>query len=354
MNDRQPIAFLSYVRSDDDHDDGRITAFRKRLEGEVRMQTGRPFAIFQDRNDIAWGQQWQERINSSLSDVTFLIPILTPSFFQSPACRDEFQTFSLKERTLGVNRLILPVYYVTCDQLGDDYVAGSDDIVDALRSRNWTDWRQYRFKSFQEETVAAAMADLAATIKSSMKEIEAIGIAARKTKGEAPSKPTSIEGLPRVLPEAEIGPSLKVAKTHRTAQADDENLIYTVPEVRRAGDEAKAPAKSSYYAYTRRFDEIIHANDLADKAELLNLYNYVSNFSAALKKLYESTLISELSAFQKKGRGTPLAVSILIDNSGSMRGNKIIHTAAWCLLIVEWMDRLGSELINFSALTIRS
>ena len=38
--ERQPIAFLSYVRSDDDHDGGRITAFRKRLEGEVRMQTG--------------------------------------------------------------------------------------------------------------------------------------------------------------------------------------------------------------------------------------------------------------------------------------------------------------------------
>jgi hypothetical protein len=119
MAERQPIAFLSYVRSDDDHDDGRITAFRKRLEGEVRMQTGKPFAIFQDRNDIAWGQHWEDRINSSLLDVTFLIPVLTPSFFQSPACRSEFQTFSLKEKMLGANRLILPLYYVVCDHLGE-------------------------------------------------------------------------------------------------------------------------------------------------------------------------------------------------------------------------------------------
>jgi hypothetical protein len=158
MGERQPIAFLSYVRSDDDHDDGRITAFRKRLEGEVRMQTGKPFAIFQDRNDIAWGQHWEERINSSLSDVTFLIPILTPSFFQSPACRSEFQTFFLKEQMLGVNRLILPLYYVACDQLGDGYLPGSDDIAETLRSRNWTDWRQFRFKSFHDEVVAAALA----------------------------------------------------------------------------------------------------------------------------------------------------------------------------------------------------
>ncbi|UEM10927.1 hypothetical protein J4G43_041020 [Bradyrhizobium barranii subsp. barranii] len=34
MSERRPVAFLSYVRSDDDHDNGAITAFRKRLEGE--------------------------------------------------------------------------------------------------------------------------------------------------------------------------------------------------------------------------------------------------------------------------------------------------------------------------------
>jgi cobaltochelatase CobT len=52
----EPSAFMSYVRSDDDHDGGRITKFRERLEGEVRMQAGKAFPIFQDRNDIAWGQ----------------------------------------------------------------------------------------------------------------------------------------------------------------------------------------------------------------------------------------------------------------------------------------------------------
>jgi hypothetical protein len=57
MTKNDPVAFLSYVRSDDDHDGGRITELRQRLEGEVRMQTGLPFHIFQDRNDIRWGHQ---------------------------------------------------------------------------------------------------------------------------------------------------------------------------------------------------------------------------------------------------------------------------------------------------------
>jgi cobaltochelatase CobT len=175
MSDRQPIAFLSYVRSDDDHDNGQITAFRKRLEGEVRMQTGSPFAIFQDRNDISWGQQWEERINKSLSDVTFLIPIISPSFFRSPACRSEFNIFSRKEKLLGLNRLILPLYYVACEQFTESYEVGSDEIADVLRTRNWTDWRQFRFKQFNEENVAAALAEMAATVKASIVELNSIG-----------------------------------------------------------------------------------------------------------------------------------------------------------------------------------
>jgi len=91
---------MSYVRSDDEHDSGRISELRQRLEGEVKMQTGRVFRVFQDRNDISWGQQWKERIEDALLDVTFLIPIVTPSFFQSPVCKSEFETFLVREMTL--------------------------------------------------------------------------------------------------------------------------------------------------------------------------------------------------------------------------------------------------------------
>jgi hypothetical protein len=51
---------MSYVRFDDAHEDGQLTAFRERLAGEIRIQAGREFPIFQDRNDIAWGQNWRQ------------------------------------------------------------------------------------------------------------------------------------------------------------------------------------------------------------------------------------------------------------------------------------------------------
>lgn len=100
---QQPLAFMSYVRFEDEHEDGRLTLFRQRLSGEVRVQTGEEFPIFQDRNDIRWGQNWKERIEESLDEVTFLIPMITPSFFNSPACRDELEKFLEREKELRSN-----------------------------------------------------------------------------------------------------------------------------------------------------------------------------------------------------------------------------------------------------------
>jgi hypothetical protein len=340
--DRKPIAFLSYVRSDDDHDEGRITAFRKRLEGEVRMQTGEPFEIFQDRNDIAWGQQWEDRINRSLSDVTFLIPIVTPSFFKSPACRSEFKTFALKEKMLGVNRLILPLYYVGCDELSDVYKEGSDEIADIIRSRNWTDWRSFRFKPFSDENVAAALAGMANMIKGSMKELEAIGTVSAHPQLKAVSTP----GLPQLLTEEDISSISK--------RIEIEPAVTTVPELKpriKASKDAAAKTKTApYYAFTKRYDETVEASDLAENAELLKLHAYLVTFSDALRKLHDQNLTKLLSRFVPKKESPSLAVSVLIDNSGSMRGTRIIHTAAWSLLISEWLDRLRipSEFLGFT------
>ena len=68
---------------------GSFSQFRERLAAEVRAQTGQEFAIFQDRNDIAWGQNWQQRIDEALDAVTLLLVIITPSLFRSPPCRAE-------------------------------------------------------------------------------------------------------------------------------------------------------------------------------------------------------------------------------------------------------------------------
>jgi len=81
----RPLAFMSYAHRD--NRDGRLTTLRQRLANEISMRIGRDIVIFQDRNDIRWGQNWKKRIEESLDSVTFLIPIITPSYFNSPLCR---------------------------------------------------------------------------------------------------------------------------------------------------------------------------------------------------------------------------------------------------------------------------
>ena len=113
-------AFLSYARLDDEYQDGKVTEFRIRLENTVRMWTGeRDFQIFQDTKDIRWGEQWSDKLGSALADVLVLIPIMTPLYFSSSACRDEYDLFLERQVSLARNDLILPVYWLDCDLLDD-------------------------------------------------------------------------------------------------------------------------------------------------------------------------------------------------------------------------------------------
>ena len=160
-----PAAFMSYVRFNDQHDDGQLSQFRERLAAEVRAQTGEEFAIFQDRNDIAWGQNWQQRIDEALDEVTLLLVIITPSLFRSPACRAEFQRFLERERALGRADLILPVYYISAREMDDPGLRESDEMAKVLASRQFADWRELRFEPFTSPLVRKAIAQLASRMR---------------------------------------------------------------------------------------------------------------------------------------------------------------------------------------------
>src|ERR1700683_4804213 len=144
----QPAAFMSYVRFNDQHDDGQLTQFRDRLSAEVRAQTGYQVPIFQDRSDIAWGQAWQQRIEQALDNVTLLVVIITPSFFRSDACRAELERFLARELELGRQDLILPVYYVSTPELDDPVLRDADELARVVASRQLADWRELRFEPF--------------------------------------------------------------------------------------------------------------------------------------------------------------------------------------------------------------
>ena len=159
-----PVGFLSYVRDDDKHERGRLSEVAKRLGGEVRIQTGEKFDIFQDRNDIEWGQQWKVRIEDSLDEVTFLIPVITPGFFKSPACREELERFLKREKNLKRNDLILPIYYVNYPPLNDEQRRQSDPLAIIISERQFADFRELRFEPLTSPEVNKLLAKMALQI----------------------------------------------------------------------------------------------------------------------------------------------------------------------------------------------
>ncbi len=159
---------MSYVRLDDEHEDGRLTQFRTRLAGEVRMQTGLDFPIFQDRNDIKWGQNWKSRIEEGIDASTFLIPIITPSFFNSDACREELERFQEIETELGRNDLILPIYYVDCPVLNNETLRAKDELAQLIATHQHTDWRPYRFEPFTSPQIGMQFAQMAVQIRDTL------------------------------------------------------------------------------------------------------------------------------------------------------------------------------------------
>jgi parallel beta-helix repeat protein len=162
-------AFFSYVHTDDEYDGGQIRRLRDALQGEMRMQLGtEEFDIFIDRDDISWGQSWKRRIDDSLASVTLLIPVLTPAFFGSKECRRELERFLERERELGRDDLVLPIYYLNAPQLDDPHQRDQDPLALELAQRQRAEWREFRFEAFTSPVVRQRVSQLAERMRESL------------------------------------------------------------------------------------------------------------------------------------------------------------------------------------------
>ena len=182
---REVSGFLSYVREDDAADGGRITELRRRLEAEIRMQTGEVFSIFQDRDDILMGEQWRRRIENSIDETSLLVAIITPSFLKRENCRAEIQLFVDREQRLGRDDLIIPILYVATPELDN----AEDEIASLLASRQYFKWTDLRFEDFESNKVRREIANLALQV------VEAIQRSRQSDRGQiTPDYPPDDDG----------------------------------------------------------------------------------------------------------------------------------------------------------------
>lgn len=85
-----------------------VTRLRFRLTQDLGGDQAR---IFWDR-DIEVGDIWPEKLRDAVQKSKCLVPVWSPSYFQSAWCLSEWQSFLAREKRFAVSpRLIAPVKY---------------------------------------------------------------------------------------------------------------------------------------------------------------------------------------------------------------------------------------------------
>lgn len=166
--------FWSYVHADDQAEGERISRLARDLASQFEMLTGEPLTLFLDKDAIKWGEDWRDKIDSSLASVAFFIPVMTPRYFMSPECRRELQFFARQATRLGIKELVLPLLYVDVPSIHDETAA--DDLITLVRTFQWEDWRDLRFADPTAEGYRRGVASLATRLVDANRQMEKAGL----------------------------------------------------------------------------------------------------------------------------------------------------------------------------------
>jgi parallel beta-helix repeat protein len=138
--------FLSYVQSDNKNDKERITKwFREELRAKVNLRLNEDVEFFKDTEDIGWGENWQRRIKESVESVKIFMPVITTRYFGREWCRQELEWFLEHEQSLGRDDLILPIYFLKCDDF-ERLTQEGDEIALSIVSHQVEDLTKRRAK----------------------------------------------------------------------------------------------------------------------------------------------------------------------------------------------------------------
>ena len=137
----KPKGFWSYARGDDDHLDKMLSDLRGAIAGEVSMLMGEDVGIFQDIHDLRTGDRWAETLRAGVSAASFLIPVLTPRFFNRDWCREEVLTYLRICEEAGIEPRIFPIRFVEWDE--DD----ACEVRRAIQPFQYKDFLNWRLES---------------------------------------------------------------------------------------------------------------------------------------------------------------------------------------------------------------
>ncbi len=162
--------FFSYSHEDNKANNNRIRYLYEDIKNEYKALTGeQPESGFIDINDIRLGDKWKEVITDNLNNLPIFLPVISPWYFNSENCRDEFKIFY--EKTLiDEFCLIIPIFYIHVESFID-----ADPRAELLRIVNETQYLDFtatRFKPRDSEEYKMKVNEIVKRIIEGNKELE--------------------------------------------------------------------------------------------------------------------------------------------------------------------------------------
>lgn len=117
------------------------------------------------------GEEWEKLIGNAILGTTFFIPIITPSYFRSNPCRQELLKFIREADRLGLQKLLMPVYWVTVPELESDGADSTDEAIKAIATHQWQDLRDVRLEDRSSSEYRKAVSGLAAALSLRASEV---------------------------------------------------------------------------------------------------------------------------------------------------------------------------------------
>jgi hypothetical protein len=133
------IGFFSYSRDDDEGDDGAISALANRIYRELRAQLGRTtenFKLWRDKDALAAGEHWKDKLKEAVSESAFFIQMVTPSAVKSSFCRFELDSFLEREKELDRKDVVFPIIYISVPELSDKR-KDNDEVLSIISDREY-------------------------------------------------------------------------------------------------------------------------------------------------------------------------------------------------------------------------
>jgi hypothetical protein len=171
--------FISYASVDDRATHGRIRSIAEGIRDMYESLTGETVGIFFDKESLAPGDDWRDRIRLGLSSSSVFLAFLSPSYIRSTPCNEEFWEFYRFLQENSNERLIIPLLFADQDRIGR--VAEGSELWEVASRLKWIDVSELRLALVGERAWIEKTSKIAETVDAVLSSVAAKGRASADT-----------------------------------------------------------------------------------------------------------------------------------------------------------------------------